>query len=320
MSSKKDNLHPLEQPGGSTIGTQYSSTPLPPLHLDRWSSWKRDAYSIYWSLSRKVERFCARMCGSSRMDERDDAVAGVHSFEDLSSIGASNATKRGSLQKTENNMAVVHDEQSGNAIVVDMTKPVEPALLKENMPGVRRKHLPPRLSFVASSKQLPNDGVIVLEDWINPMLSQATQIQVQRELCQHDSYDCDGYICVFLYEKRTKDPLSEHSQLSKSIIEVARVSDLKKHFRMHSPMCSYSKRVFEVFPDYEKCKEVCRSSFKIARLIELEVQDAYHYIPPAFCEACNMSHEHWLEIDNGQWEHIRGIILRWIEYSRVMFS
>ncbi|WBW71014.1 GIY-YIGT nuclease superfamily protein [Schizosaccharomyces osmophilus] len=298
LSQKSETLAPSNSPHTKTsMGTSF---------LDWWGSWKRDLYSIWWSLNRKLNRMYRWMC----------------SFYQTRPLLSSRAAEEESNNTMQHEIySVVKDINSGNEFVLNITKPVDPLLLRSNIPPVHRKHLPPKLSLVATPGTVPRHNVVVLEDWINPLLSQKTQLMLQSELCNSDSFDCPGYICVFSYEekKHSLNSLGSNAH-STSLIQISRVSDLKRHLHDHSSHCRYRRSLLEIFPSPSKSSKPCQVSFKIERLIHKELEESFNWLPGINCEACGLLHENWLHISSEDWDDVRGSILRWIEYSRVIYS
>ncbi|EPY53237.1 DUF1766 family protein [Schizosaccharomyces cryophilus OY26] len=294
-SHKSECLEPPNSPPTKTsMGAKF---------LDWWDSWKRDLYSVWWSLNRKLSRMYRWICSF----HRTRPLLSTHYAEE-----ESNSFKQDEVY------TVVKDINSGDDLVLNITKPVDPLILRSNIPPVHRKHLPPKLSLVATPGTVPLHSVVVLEDWINPLLSQKTQLMLQSELCNSDSFDCPGYICVFSYEE--KNPLRDSNAHSTSLIQISRVSDLKRHLHDHSSRCRYHRSLLEIFPCPSKSSKPCQVSFKVERLIHKELEETFNWLPGIHCEACGLLHENWLKISSNDWDEIRGSILRWIEYSRVIYS
>ncbi|KAL2314134.1 hypothetical protein POMI540_2460 [Schizosaccharomyces pombe] len=271
---------------------------------DKWDCWKRDLWSIWWSLSRKATRFYRWLSRSLKWRPVTYETVYPQTYETQ-------------MSEPREVTTIVKDLNNGDSFVLNVTEPVDPEFLRANIPPVHRKHLPPRLSLVASPGTIPTRGVVVLEDWINPLLSERCKLLLQSELCNQDSYDCPGYICVYRFEQKNNPSVVLGDS---TLIQISRVSDLQRHLREYPKNCAFSRSVLEIFPDPGKTSKPCQVSFKVERLVHKELNEYLSWMQPFTCDSCGSLHENWLQIDSKQWDQIRGVILRWVEYSRVIYA
>lgn len=162
-------------------------------------------------------------------------------------------------------------------------------------------------------------SIIELSDWISDKLSIKTRQRLANELKRSLSmHDKPGYIYVF--NLRLSDKITPYS-LEKMVIKIGRATNIQRRLSQWPKQCNFIPELIEYFPtDQENVSKPCLISYRIERLIHIELQDKF-CCKPQTCASCGISHREWFYIPNfNSWNEVKQIIEKWVLFSFVAYG
>ncbi|KTW25658.1 hypothetical protein T552_03518 [Pneumocystis carinii B80] len=166
-----------------------------------------------------------------------------------------------------------------------------------------------------------NDGfgmIIELSDWINDKLSTRTRQRLANELRRSIStHDKPGYIYVF--NLQSSEIIKPYS-MDKMIIKIGRAGNIQRRLSQWPKQCNFIPELIEYFPSNENEAKQCLVSYRVERLIHIELQDKF-LCKPQTCMTCGISHREWFYVPNfTAWKEVKKIIEKWIEFSFIAYG
>ncbi|KAJ8663491.1 hypothetical protein O0I10_000733 [Lichtheimia ornata] len=179
------------------------------------------------------------------------------------------------------------------------------------------------------------------ELWINDKLSRKKRKEIRQEMRKPLSQrDQDGYIYAYILTHGPRVPTSKYAYF-----KIGRTIDPIRRMYQVSQKCKYVPEIVELFPHMPSASQLkkrlttanaihhpatipkCPVSHRVERLVHLELSGLYPHA--GFnCKECGTKHREWFRIarqrkpggsyatDHELWmEHIRPVILRWIQYG-----
>ncbi|QSL65313.1 hypothetical protein MERGE_002623 [Pneumocystis wakefieldiae] len=160
--------------------------------------------------------------------------------------------------------------------------------------------------------------IIELSDWINDKLTTRTRQRLANELRRSIStHDKPGYIYVF--NLQPLDMIKPYS-LDKMIIKIGRASNIQHRLSQWPKQCNFIPELIEYFPSNENESKQCLVSYRVERLIHIELQDKF-LCKPQTCLTCGISHREWFYIPNfTAWNEVKQTIEKWVEFSFIAYG
>ncbi|EMR10650.1 hypothetical protein PNEG_01349 [Pneumocystis murina B123] len=160
--------------------------------------------------------------------------------------------------------------------------------------------------------------IIELSDWINDKLSTRTRQRLANELRRSIStHDKPGYIYVF--NLQSSEIIKPYS-LEKMIIKIGRAGNIQRRLSQWPKQCNFIPELIEYFPSNENGPKQCLVSYRVERLIHIELQDKF-LCKPQTCITCGISHREWFYVPNfTAWNEVKQTIEKWIEFSFIAYG